>query len=120
MDPKSATPGFAGAGTTRPWKPPIITTVASRQEGIEELWAAVEAHRLHLKSSGQARELAERRLRDETTEVVAELAREHARRSLVEDSALAGRLLKAGTPYRAAEEILNRMRSAPAKRNRGR
>ena len=115
-----STPGFAGAGTTRPWKPPIITTVASRQEGIEELWAAVEAHRLHLNSSGQARELAERRLRDETTEVVAELAREHARRSLVEDSALAGRLLKAGTPYRAAEEILNRMRSAPAKRNRGR
>jgi LAO/AO transport system kinase len=88
------------------WKPPIVTTVATRQEGVEQLWDAVLAHRRHLEASGKAKELAGRRLRDETAEVAAELARERARRALDEDQALTERLLKDGTPYRTAEEIL--------------
>jgi LAO/AO transport system kinase len=88
------------------WKPPIIPTVATRQEGVEQLWEAVLAHRRHLETSGKARELSARRLKDETAEVVAELARERARRALREDPALEERLLNDGTPYRTAEEIL--------------
>ncbi|HSS61615.1 MAG TPA: methylmalonyl Co-A mutase-associated GTPase MeaB [Candidatus Limnocylindrales bacterium] len=91
-----------------PWRPPIIPTVATRQEGIEQLWEAVLAHRRHLETSGGAKELAARRLRDETAEVAAELARERTRRALDEDPALIERLLKDGTPYRTAEEILAR------------
>ncbi len=90
------------------WKPPIIPTVATRQEGIQQLWEAVLAHRRHLESSGRAKELAEKRLRDETAEVAAELARRRARRALDEDPQLAARLLRDGTPYRTAEEILSR------------
>ena len=90
------------------WKPPILATVAARQEGLEELWAAVLAHREHLESSGRAGELAEQRLKDETAEVAAEIARNRVRRALDEDSDLAGRLLKEGTPYNTAEEILDR------------
>jgi LAO/AO transport system kinase len=104
-----STPQTHGRGAPKAWKPPIIPTVAARQEGIEELWEAVEAHRRYLESSGQARELAERRLKNETAEVVAELAREHARLALGEDAGLAETLLKDGTPYRAAEEILKRI-----------
>lgn len=92
----------------KPWRPPIIATIASRGEGIEQVWEAVLAHRKHLESTGLARELAERRLRDEAAEVAAELARARARRALDEDRELAERLLKDGTPYRTAEEILNR------------
>jgi LAO/AO transport system kinase len=88
------------------WKPPIIATVAARQQGLDELWAAVLAHREHLESSGRARELAERRLKDETGEVAAEIARNRVRRALDEDPALAERLLQEGTPYNTAEEIL--------------
>jgi LAO/AO transport system kinase len=88
------------------WRPPIIPTVATRQEGIEQLWEAVLEHRRHLETSGQAGDLAERRLRDETAEVAAELARERTRRALEEDPALTERLLEDGTPYRTAEEIL--------------
>jgi LAO/AO transport system kinase len=102
-------PRATGADMAKAWKPPIIPTVAARQEGIEELWAAVEAHRRFLESSGRAVELAERRLKDETAEVVSELAREEARRALGADAALTARLLKDGTPYRAAEEILSRI-----------
>jgi GTPase len=94
-------------GASKAWKVPIIATVASRQEGIDELWEAVMAHRRYLESTGRARELADQRLVDETAEVVAELARESARRVLAEDPGLARELLEDGTPYRTAEKILN-------------
>jgi LAO/AO transport system kinase len=90
------------------WRPPIVPTVATRQEGIEQLWSAVLAFRKHLEASGRAKELAERRLRDETAEVAAELARRRARQALEDDPGLAERLLREGTPYRTAEEILDR------------
>ncbi|HXN92103.1 MAG TPA: methylmalonyl Co-A mutase-associated GTPase MeaB [Candidatus Sulfotelmatobacter sp.] len=95
-------------GPKASWKPPIIPTVATKQEGIQQLWEAVLAHRRHLESSGRAKELAEKRLRDETAEVAAELARQRARRALDEDPQLAERLIRDGTPYRTAEEILSR------------
>ncbi len=92
------------------WKPPILATVASRQEGIEQLWDAVLAHRRHLEKSGQAQALTEQRLRDETAEVAAELARRRAREALDADPELAKRLFDDRTPYRTAEEILDRKR----------
>jgi LAO/AO transport system kinase len=111
-------PRAHGAGAPKAWKPPIITTVAARQEGIEELWAAIEAHRKHLEESGRARELAEKRLKDETAEVVAELAREQARLALGEDAGLTEKLLKDGTPYRVAEEIIGRLGGGGRKRGK--
>jgi LAO/AO transport system kinase len=103
-------------GTTKAWKPPIITTVAARQEGIDELWAAIENHRRYLESSGRAQELAERRLKDETAEVVADLARRQASLALGEDGELTRKLLEDGSPYRAAEEILARIGGERKKR----
>ena len=91
------------------WKPPIIPTVGVRGEGVEQLWEAVQAHRRYLEASGKAQELAERRLRDETAEVAAELARTRARQALEDDRALAERLVRDGTPYRTAEEILRKI-----------
>jgi LAO/AO transport system kinase len=93
-----------------PWRPPILATIAARQEGIEELWSAVLDHRKHLESSGRARELAEQRLKDEAAEAAAEIARNRVRRALDGDAALAARLLEEGTPYTTAEEILDRGR----------
>ncbi|HVT58157.1 MAG TPA: methylmalonyl Co-A mutase-associated GTPase MeaB [Thermoanaerobaculia bacterium] len=46
-------------GEHGPWLPPILKTVASREEGIEQVLAGVERHREHLAASG---ELAQRRL----------------------------------------------------------
>ncbi|MGA8923442.1 MAG: methylmalonyl Co-A mutase-associated GTPase MeaB [Candidatus Dormiibacterota bacterium] len=94
-------------GEPRAWKPPIVTTVASRQEGVGELWEAVLAHRRHLESSGLGRRLHEQRLKDETAEAAGEIARERVRRALEEDRGLAERLLDEGTPYNTAEEILD-------------
>ena len=103
--------GHARADARGPqWRPPILATVASRQEGVAEVWDAVLAHRRHLEKTGKAEELAKKRLRDETAEVAAELARERARRALDDDPELANRLFDGGTPYRTAEEILDRKR----------
>jgi LAO/AO transport system kinase len=93
-------------GPKRSWRPPIVATIAVKGQGVGELWEAILEHRRHLETSGEAREMLERRLRDETAEVAAELARERARRALEEDRGLAERLLNDGTPYRTAEEIL--------------
>jgi len=104
-----AGPGASLRGGSGPsWKPPIVATVASRQEGVAEVWNAVLAHRRHLQESGLAGKLAAQRMKDETADVAAELARERARRALDEDPTLAGRLLDEGLPYRTAEEILRR------------
>ena len=97
-------------GERKAWKPPIIATSAVRQEGIEELWSATEAHRKYLTSTGKAEQLAADRLKEETAEVAAELARDRVRQALAEDPALTERLLQAGTPYGTAEEILDRKR----------
>ncbi len=95
-------------GAPKQWKPPIIATSAARQEGIDELWSAIESHRKYLTSTGRAAELAASRLKEETAEVAAEIARDRVRQALVEDPALAERLLREGTPYNTAEEILDR------------
>ena len=97
-------------GVPKAWKPPIIPTSATRSEGIDELWAAIESHRKYLASTGRGERLAAERLKEETAEVAAEIARDRVRRALAEDPALAERLLEEGTPYGTAEEILDRKR----------
>src|SRR6266567_4539315 len=100
--------GMLNLSPKKDWRQPIIPTVAIRQEGIEQLWSAVLAHPKHIETSGRLMELEATRLRDETAEVAAELARRRAWQALEEDPALAERPMKDGTPYRTAEEILQR------------
>jgi len=39
-------------GPTNSWEPPVLETVATTGAGVDELWAAVLAHRAHLDSTG--------------------------------------------------------------------
>jgi GTPase len=95
-------------GAPKAWKPPIIPTSATRSEGIDHLWTAIESHRKYLASTGRGEQLAAERLKEETAEVAAEIARDRVRRALADDPALAEHLLEEGTPYGTAEEILDR------------
>jgi LAO/AO transport system kinase len=45
--------GMLALGETRPWKPPIVRTVASDGSGVETLLAAVERHTAWLNQSGE-------------------------------------------------------------------
>jgi LAO/AO transport system kinase len=90
------------------WRPPIVTAVASREEGVEELFEEIERHRAHMEASGEARQRSEARLKDEAADLVGEWAREEARHLLDSEPELARRLLRDRIPYAAAEEILTR------------
>jgi LAO/AO transport system kinase len=59
------------------WRPPIVPTVATRGEGIDELWDAIAAHRTFQEDGGALAQRREARQRDELRAIVrARLARE--------------------------------------------
>ncbi|MGH7611932.1 MAG: methylmalonyl Co-A mutase-associated GTPase MeaB [Candidatus Dormibacteria bacterium] len=93
------------------WRVPVLETVAAQGgQGVGELAAALEAHRVHLRESGQGQVRAQRRLRDQAVELVAARAAAFARSELErggegllsEDPARAD-------PEAAAERILERL-----------
>ena len=88
------------------WRPPIVTAVAAKGEGTEDVMEAVEKHRQFLDTSGEASQQAVARLKDEAADLVGEWAKAEARRLLDTEPGLASRLLQDGVPYAAAEEIL--------------
>src|SRR4051812_33507132 len=89
------------------WTPPVLKTVASRGEGIDEVLDAIEAHRAHLDATG---ELAARRRRRAAAEIEA-IALEATLRQIRElrgedrvDSLAEAVAAGAQDPYAAAEE----------------
>lgn len=61
------------------WRPPIVATVASADEGVEQLWDAIDGHRIHLEESGRLVERRRERLRAELRDIITERLRERAR-----------------------------------------
>jgi LAO/AO transport system kinase len=92
------------------WRPPIVKTVASRGEGIDDLLAALDAHLGWLTGSG---ELDRRRLARAAAEIEAiTVAALRGRIGDLHGSAaldtLAARVLAGDTdPYRAADDLLD-------------
>jgi LAO/AO transport system kinase len=66
-------------GEERAWKPPILTTVASKGAGVLELLQEIESHRRHLTDGG---ELEERRRRRRLGELTSALRAAAARRAV--------------------------------------
>jgi len=102
--------GGVGAGEDS-WWPPIIRTVAVREEGIDELLAAIDEHGAHLASTGAD----ERRRVDRAAHVVRELALARVRarvEGIGEDddpllASLAARVAaRELDPYDAAAQVL--------------
>lgn len=98
-------------GGERPWRPPVVETVATEGSGIDELFDAIERHRAFLETDGRlgARRLA--RLRNELRSIV------HARLADRVDDVCAGTVFeslvtrvadRAIDPYAAAEELVAR------------
>lgn len=52
------------------WRPPILRAVSSTGDGIDEVYAAIGAHRSHLESSGELERRRRRRLEDELQQIV--------------------------------------------------
>jgi len=91
------------------WRPPIVQTVASTGQGVDEVVERIEAHRAWLESSRELRTRRVRRARDEIEAIaVTSLRRRwgdvHARTELDElaEKVVAG----ACDPYAAADSLL--------------
>ncbi|HEX5860828.1 MAG TPA: methylmalonyl Co-A mutase-associated GTPase MeaB, partial [Nocardioides sp.] len=91
------------------WKPPIVKTVASRPEGLDEVAAEIDKHRAWLEESGELERRRTRRARDEIEAIAVTALRArwgdvHGRSEL-DDLAAA---VAAGTsdPYTAADSLL--------------
>jgi LAO/AO transport system kinase len=90
------------------WRPPIVRTVATRGEGVSELWAAVVAHRRHLESGGLLERRRDKRALAELQRILVARMEEAARSKLGEER-FAG-LIEDVTnrrvdPWSAAEQI---------------
>ena len=58
------------------WKPEIVQTIATKGEGIDELWTAIEKHRAYQEENGLLQERRRRRIERELREIVAERYRQ--------------------------------------------
>jgi len=92
------------------WSPPIVKTVASRGEGLDEVAAEIERHHAWLDSSGELEARRTRRARDEIEAIAVTALRArwgdvHGRSELDE---LAAAVVAGKTdPYAAADELLD-------------
>ena len=94
------------------WTPPVLRTVAVKDEGIGELVAALDRHFRYLEESGTLRARRRTRLRDRVVEVVEAKVRRRLWTDAATNHWLEERLpdLEAGaaTPFAIADDLLGR------------
>ena len=97
-------------GPRQAWSPPIVMAAAAKEEGVDKVWEAIVAHRAFLEESGSLATRRSERLKHEVVALVAERARDEARRILDGDTPLARRLRENRNgklnPYTLAQELL--------------
>lgn len=110
MNPARAAREAAAAEHPEAWTPPVLRTVASQGEGVEEVVAALERHFGYLEASGTLRDRRRARLRERVVDVVEQKVRKRLwsdeRTTRWLDDQLAA--LEAGTqtPFDVAERLL--------------
>jgi len=101
---------IAGSIDPARWEPPVLRTVSTTGEGLDELVAAIDDHRRHLDGSGELQRRRADRFRAEVEAIVAERAVQRVRESLPRgtiDVPGNGDLSRLD-PYAAAAAILDR------------
>lgn len=73
-------------GGERSWWPPIVPAVASKGEGVADVWAAVQHHRRHLAETGMLERERRTRLTAEIREAVGHAIRRRLRSRLDDDA----------------------------------
>jgi LAO/AO transport system kinase len=92
------------------WRPPIVSTVALRDEGTTDLWDEIARHREHLESSGLLVQRRVARLTDELHKIVAARLFERAAHAVDDprfDQLRDEVLARAIDPWTAADRLLD-------------
>jgi len=98
------------------WEPPIVRTVAVKDEGVEDLLRAIDAHRAHLEATGEKRVREIARARAAFVAVLRErlldgaLARLEAEKGHL-DAVAALIAAREADPYALADELSARLRA---------
>ena len=101
-------------GAARDWDPPVLTTSALDQEGVEALWQAVEDHRQHLEAGGALAAKRRARLLREVEALAAERFRVRVAAALETDERLVEDLLERRIdPYGAAAMLERQALASP-------
>jgi len=117
--------GRADGGTAgRPsdsWEPPVLTTVASKGEGVADLASALDRHHEYLAGSGKLVERRRRRLAERTRAVVNRAIRQWVWDETRADELVARRLDEVAngkrSPYDVAAEILDQLRNGGGRKS---
>ncbi len=101
----------------RPWRPPIVLTEATTEEGVSKLWEKVEEHRAHLEEDGSLEERRRKNLAGEVFAVASARAKSQIQ-SAVEDDPELRRLLdevqqRELDPLTAVQEIMDKVFHLP-------
>lgn len=103
LDERRRADGAAG------WRPPIVKTVATSNDGVDDLVTALDRHREHLAASGELARRRTARVRDEITAIAVTALRQRVgelsgRASLerLTELVMSGR----ADPYAAADELV--------------
>lgn len=109
--------GHAAGSDDDRWWPPIVRTVAVREEGIPELADALEEHRAHVMDTGQLQERRRRRALHGVREIALARVRERFAHIGGDDpllDTLAHRVeQREMDPYTAADELLGAVDQGP-------
>jgi len=95
-----------------PWRPPILATVATSGEGVDELWNAILEHRRFLEDSGLLERKRLERMRKEFRRILVRRIEERVEGFLAREEvdSMYGSLLKGEIdPYEAVELLLSRL-----------
>jgi LAO/AO transport system kinase len=106
----------SGAAAAGEWEPPIVRTVAVKDEGIADLVRAVEAHRAHLEATGEKRTREIARARAAFVTVLRERllagALDRLEAEMGRLDAIAARIAAhEADPYALADELAARLRA---------
>lgn len=93
---------MAGGGG---WRPPVLTTVARRGEGVEAVVAAIDRHRAWLVESGELAERRRRRFQLRLEGILTQRLLAIAERSQALERVLERALAEGADPYQAADRL---------------
>ena len=98
-------------GGASAWVPPVRETIATRDEGVAELWEAVKLHKAHLESSGELQVRRRSHVAKEILDIVAERVRSRVQSEAAEllDPVVARVQAREIDPYAAASELLDKL-----------
>jgi LAO/AO transport system kinase len=112
MNPGRAARAAAKSEQTERWTPPVLRTVAAKQEGIADVVTALDRHFGYLETSGTLGTRRRARLRERVVDVVQERVRNRLWRDAGTNQWLDAQLpaLEAGTtnPFDIADALLAR------------